>query len=148
MTRAVRSNPASLKHVSALRIIDRDGMVRWSRAVEEEDRPLGDAPRLLAVGPGTVNFEEPSWPIFGSAGRGEVVYPLGGVACAGCHTGEATMRVGVLQLTVDEPSLRNEVALVFLRGLAGLLAFCRVDAGDRRLSLALRAFLTAAARPG
>ncbi len=140
-TWAVRNNPVVLKHVAALRIIDRNGVVRWSRAVEEEDKPLADAPRLLAFGPGTVNFDEPKWPLpfFGEAGRGEVVYPLGGVQCAGCHAG-ATMRVGVLQLTVDEPSLRQEVALVFLRGLGGLWIFCVLLAIG--VSLALRTFLT------
>lgn len=141
-TWAVRNNPVVLKHVSALRILDRNGVVRWSRAVEEEDKPLADAPRLLAFGPGTVNFDEPKWPLpfFGESGRGEVVYPLGGVACAGCHQGQATMRVGVLQLTVDEPSLRQEVALVFLRGLGGLWIFCVLLAIG--VSVALRTFLT------
>jgi diguanylate cyclase (GGDEF)-like protein len=142
VTWAVRNNPVALKHVSALRVIDRDGLVRWSRAVEEEDRPLGEAPRLLAVGPGTVNFEEPKWPLpfLGEAGHGEVIYPLGGMGCATCHASPATMRVGVLQLTVDEPSLRQEVALVFLRGLGGLWLFCVLLAIG--VSVALRAFLT------
>jgi diguanylate cyclase (GGDEF)-like protein len=140
VTVAVRSNPDALKHVSALRVVDRDGIVRWSRAIEEEDKALSDAPRLLAVGPGTVNFEDPKWPLIGDAGRGEVIYPLGGVACAGCHVGEATMRVGVLELTVDAPSLRQEVALVFVRAFGGLLAFCLLLAVG--VSLALRAFLT------
>ncbi|MBL8953166.1 MAG: diguanylate cyclase [Myxococcaceae bacterium] len=142
VTWAVRNNPAMLKHVAALRIIDRDGVVRWSRSIEEEDKPLADAPRLLAFGPGTVSFDEPQWalPFFGESGRGEVVYPLGGVQCAGCHTGQATMRVGVLQLTVDEPSLRQEVALVFVRGLGGLWTFCVLLAIG--VSVALRIFLT------
>ncbi|MBK7858610.1 MAG: diguanylate cyclase [Archangiaceae bacterium] len=143
VTWAVRTNPTALKHAAALRVIDRDGVVRWSRRIEEEDRPLPDAPRLLAVGPGTVNFEAPKWPLpflGDQANRGEVVYPLGGVACAGCHVGQSTMRVGVLQLTVDEPSLRREVALVFLRGLGGLWLFWVLLAVG--VSLALRVFLT------
>src|SRR5207244_2001011 len=61
VTWAVRNNPVALKHVAALRVIDRDGVVRWSRAAEEEDKPLAEAPRLLAVGPGTVNFQDSKW---------------------------------------------------------------------------------------
>ena len=51
---------------------DRKGVVRWSRQVEEEDKPFADAARLLQGAPGRA---------------GEVLIPLGGVACAGCHVG-------------------------------------------------------------
>lgn len=114
VTNAVRSNWSGLQLVSDLRIIGRDGRVKWSRAIEEEDRPWNDAASLLAVPEGRATFEAPPRLLpMGSGGGGEVVYPLGGVACGGCHTGEATMRAGVLVLTVSEPALRTEVARVF-----------------------------------
>ncbi|MFZ5445018.1 MAG: diguanylate cyclase [Myxococcota bacterium] len=115
VTNAVRSNWSALKLVTELRIIGRDGRVKWSRHIEEEDKALPEASRLLATGEGQARFEAPRGPFPWSAGGGgEVLYPLGGVSCGGCHTGEATLRTGVLQLTIDEPALRTEVAAVFL----------------------------------
>lgn len=112
VTNAVRSSWSAMKLVTGLRIVGGDGQVRWSRNIEEEDRPWKDAGRLLAVTAGRANFSTPTLPWVGGGG-GEVVYPLGGAGCGGCHTGDATMRTGVLQLTVDEPALRSEVAHVF-----------------------------------
>jgi diguanylate cyclase (GGDEF)-like protein len=114
VTNAVRSNWAALKLVTGLRIVGGDGTVRWSRRIEEEDKPWPDAQRLLATAAGQATFAGPSspWPWSSGAG-GEVIYPLGGVACGGCHTGASTLRTGVLQLTVDEPALRGEVTRVF-----------------------------------
>lgn len=114
VTNAVRSNWSALKLVGDMRIIGRDGRVKWSRRIEEEDKPWAQSDRLMAISGGQATFEAPSSPFPWSAGGGgEVLYPLGGVACAGCHTGEATLRTGVLQLTIDEPALRTEVAQVF-----------------------------------
>ncbi len=114
VTNAVRSHWGALKLVTDLRIIGADGVVRWSRRIEEEDKPWPAAERLLATGAGQASFDGPArpWPWSSGAG-GEVIYPLGGVACGGCHTGPSTLRTGVLQLTVDEPALRGEVAKVF-----------------------------------
>ncbi len=115
VTNAVRSNWSALKLVTDLRIVGRDGKVKWSRRIEEEDKPWPDAARLLAIGEGRAVFEAPSSPFPWSHGAGgEVLYPLGGVACGGCHTGESTLRAGVLQLSIDEPALRTEVAQVFI----------------------------------
>lgn len=114
VTNAVRSNWSALQLVSDLRIVGRDGQVKWSREIEEEDKPFANASSLLNVAEGRATFEAPSawWPWSSGAG-GEVLYPLGGVSCGGCHTGESTMRVGVLALRVSEPKLRTEVARVF-----------------------------------
>ena len=115
VTNAVRSNWSALKLVTELRIIGRDGQVKWSRKIEEEDKPWPAATQLLSIGEGQATFEAPSSPFPWSRGAGgEVLYPLGGVACGGCHTGPSTLRTGVLQLTVDEPALRTEVANVFI----------------------------------
>ncbi|PZR10161.1 MAG: diguanylate cyclase [Archangium gephyra] len=114
VTNAVRSNWSALQVVSDLRIVGRDGQVKWSREIEEEDKPFANASALLNVAEGRATFEAPSaWLPWSSGAGGEVLYPLGGVACGGCHTGESTMRVGVLALRVSEPKLRTEVARVF-----------------------------------
>ncbi len=115
VTNAVRSNWSALKLVTDLRIVGRDGKVKWSRRIEDEDKPWPDAARLMSIAQGQATFAAPSSPLPWSRGAGgEVLYPLGGVACGGCHSGESTLRTGVLQLTIDEPALRTEVAQVFI----------------------------------
>lgn len=124
VTNAVRSDWAAMKLVSELRIVDHEGVVRWSRRIEEEDRPHPEAARLAQVTVGRATFEGGPglWPWSGGGG-GEVLYPLGGAACGGCHTGEATMHTGALQLVIGEPALRREVADVFSRATGFVLAF-------------------------
>lgn len=124
VTSAMRADWSTLTLVSELRIVDGQGVVRWSRRIEEEDRPHAEAPRLAAVTDVTARFSSPgtTWPWSGGVG-GEVLLPLGGVACGGCHVGLSTLRTGVLQLTVDEPSLRGSVAHVFRRALSLVVAF-------------------------
>ncbi len=139
VTYAIRSNATAVRFVSSLRVIGADGSVRWSKKVEEEDRPAPKGAEVLREAVGAAHFIEPERAIVAGRG-GEVVYPLGGVACAGCHKGEATMRTGVLHLTLDESSLRNEVTQVFLGTLSGVIVFalCLLVA----VIVALRAFLT------
>lgn len=122
VTNAVRSDWAGMKLVTDLRILDRDGVVRWSQRIEEEDRPSPDAARLAAVPVGRTTFNTASAP-WARTGSGEVVLPLGGAACGGCHTGDATMRTGTLQLVVGESQLRSEVADLFFRATGFVLAF-------------------------
>lgn len=141
VTNAVRSNWSALNLVSDLRILGRDGSVKWSRRIEEEDKPWPDSQRLLSIAEGQATFEAPSSPFPWSSGAGgEVLYPLGGVACGGCHTGEATLRSGVLQLTIDEPALRTEVAQVFLNASWFLSLFVLTLAAT--VVLAVRAFVS------
>lgn len=123
VTNAVRSDWSAMKLVTELRIVDRQGVVRWSRRIEEEDKVLPDAQRLLAVTAGRASFETPPGLSPFGGGGGDVVYPLGGVACGGCHTGEATMRAGVLQLVVGESALRRQVAEVFFQATGFVVAF-------------------------
>jgi diguanylate cyclase (GGDEF)-like protein len=107
VTQTLRSGWASQPNVATLRIIDPAGVVRWSRDIEEEDKPLPDAQRLLS-----------------GTGRGnEVVIPLGGMECAGCHTGDATMKAGVLQLAVAEATLRQQVTEGFWSALRIVFVF-------------------------
>ena len=99
VTQTMRSGWATQANISSLRILDRKNVVRWSRKIEEEDKPVEVLARPVAT-------------------RGtEVTLPLGGVACAGCHVGESTMRAGVLQLTVEEASLQQSVAGGFIQAL-------------------------------
>lgn len=120
VTQMLRQAVPGQKRIAELRVLGRDGTVRWSKRIEEEDKVLVGAERLLSVGPNSVRFEQPPflpW-LPGAGGRGgEVLLPLGGVACAGCHLGETTMRSGVLQLTIEERTLRGEVAEAFLSAL-------------------------------
>ena len=141
VTNAVRSNWSALKLVTDLRILGRDGQVKWSRRIEEEDKAWPDSKRLLAIGEGQATFEAPSSPFPWSDGAGgEVLYPLGGVACGGCHTGQSTLHTGVLQLTIDEPALRTEVAQVFINASWFLTAF--VLALGITVVLAVRVFVS------
>jgi diguanylate cyclase (GGDEF)-like protein len=136
VTALVRSEVQSRRAMTALRILTPAGVVRWSNRIEEEDKALAGAERLLAqntvastqgeLGPGE--------------GKIEVLYPLGGVACAGCHTGEATLKSGVLQLVVEEPTLRSEVAQVFAGALSSVVVL--ILALTLATWLSLRTYLT------
>lgn len=141
VTNAVRSDWSALKRVTGLRIIGRDGKVKWSRKIEEEDKPWPEAARVLAIEAGRATFDAPAalapW---SSGGGGEVLYPLGGVACGGCHTGESTLRTGVLELTIDEPALRTEVAKVFVNATWFITLFVLVLGSV--VVLAVRAYVS------
>ncbi|MHB8873924.1 MAG: GGDEF domain-containing protein [Myxococcaceae bacterium] len=126
VTEAFRSDWKMFRHVSHLRVLDGQGIVRWSRKVEEEGKPLPGAERLLAAG---------SEAVVGERGRAEVVRPLGGLACAGCHAGVTNMKVGVVQLAIDEPSLQREVTRLFGIALWSVLGFMAVVTGATVLSL-------------
>ncbi len=130
VTEVVRSHWKMFRYVSDLRILDRRGVVRWSRRIEEEGKTLPDAARLLSVGPETHSGERGA----------EVVRPLGGMACAGCHPGEATMKAGVLQLTIDQTALKAEVRSVFEGAMSSLLGFAALLSFVTALSL--RVYLT------
>jgi diguanylate cyclase (GGDEF)-like protein len=138
VTAIVRSDWSGLKVASEIRIIGADGAVRWSRRIEEEDKAFAEAARVKDVKEGQASFSAPSvlWP-WGKGGGGEVLYPLGGVSCGGCHTGASTLRTGVLQLTVEEPSLRHQVSEVFAQALWSVLVFTIALVGAVALSLRL-----------
>lgn len=138
VTAIVRSDWSGLKVASEIRIVDQAGLVRWSRRIEEEDKSFGDAARVKDITQGQATFTTPPtfWP-WGKGGGGEVLYPLGGVSCGGCHTGDSTLRTGVLQLTVEEPSLRQQVSEVFASALWSVLVFTIALVAAVALSLRL-----------
>lgn len=128
VSEAFRSDWSVFGYVEDLRVLDRAGVVRWSRRIEEEGRRLPDSDRILAAATSLTMID---------GRRAELVRPLGGVACAGCHAGEATMRAGVVHLTIDEPALRREVADVFQKALESVLWFALAIAVATGLSLHL-----------
>jgi diguanylate cyclase (GGDEF)-like protein len=138
VTSIVRSDWSGLGLATELRVLDAKGVTRWSRRIEEEDKPFPDAARLLDARQGQATFAAPAsvFP-WSSGGGGEVVYPLGGVACGGCHTGPATLKTGVLHLTVAEPSLRARVSSVFLAALWSIGGFSIVLVAAVAISLRL-----------
>ena len=123
---AFRSDWKLFRHVSNLRVLDSHGTVHWSRDAQEEGKPLAGAERLTAVSTETVTTE---------GGHAWVVRPLGGMACAGCHTGELAMKVGVLEVAIDQPSLQREVTRVFSAAMWSVLLFIVVLSGATAVSL-------------
>jgi diguanylate cyclase (GGDEF)-like protein len=117
---AFRSDSRLLQDVGVMRVLDRDGKVRWSRRVEEVGQRWPDAQRLLAAPAGSR--------VTVHSGATEVVRPLGGVECAGCHAAHA-LDLGVLQLTLEGPKLQQDVGEVFTRALWSLLALALVLLG-------------------
>jgi diguanylate cyclase (GGDEF)-like protein len=138
VTAIVRSDWSGLKVASDIRVLDSSGVTRWSRRIEEEDKPFAEAARLLDARTGQASFAAPDsvWP-WSRGGGGEVIYPLGGVSCGGCHTGAETLKTGVIHLTVEEPSLRAQVSDVFLSALWSILGFTVVLVAAVALSLRL-----------
>lgn len=100
------------EHVDQLRVIDRNGVIRWSQRAEEQGGLAPDAARLLA--------EPVQGPVQVHEGRAEVVRQLGGTDCAACHA-DSPSNLGVLQVTVAQPQLRQSVASVFGRAMLSVL---------------------------
>lgn len=92
------------KNVRSARVTDDAGVVRWSRNVEEEGKTLATLPS----------------PESGAKGV-QVTLPLGGMECAGCHKG-ASMKVGTLSLTVEQPKLQHQITTVFGGAMTSVLA--------------------------
>ncbi|MDQ3266581.1 MAG: diguanylate cyclase [Myxococcota bacterium] len=130
VTQALRSDWSMFQYVQELRILDRQGTVSWSRKLEEEGRPLPGAEQILGRSTRVEGTRDGQW---------QIVRPLGGVACAGCHPTH-TMKVGVLALTINQPKLQQEVTGVFQSALAAVLIFGGVLALATGISL--RLFLT------
>ncbi len=102
---AMRADGQPMGHVRDLRILGRDGVVRWSRRVEERGTRHAEAERILRLE--------------AVPGR-EVIRPLGGMECASCHTKDAFL-VGALELSIDEPKLVRDVSSLYRSALWGVL---------------------------
>ena len=116
-----------------------DGRIRWSRQREEEGRRHAEAERLTAPAPETARTSEHGT---------EVVRPLGGPECAGCHTGDAAQRLGVLQVRLSEPALQHQLTGVFSYALLAVLVLGGILALATRALAALLPHPPAASADG
>ncbi len=96
-----------LESVQALRVVDDQGIIRWSRHPAEQGGHVADAQRLLATPPEGAMFPE----------SGEYVRPLGGQACARCH-GDKGARRGAVQVSITKPRQVEDVGRFFTAVLA------------------------------
>ncbi|HEY3451916.1 MAG TPA: diguanylate cyclase [Myxococcales bacterium] len=102
--------------VSVLRVIDREGRIRWSRRIEEVGTALPDAKRILSAPPQGAT----------DTGKGEYVRPLGGMVCARCHGGDA-FKVGAVQAVIARPRIEDDLTgfyrgvLIFVGAVLALL---------------------------
>jgi diguanylate cyclase (GGDEF)-like protein len=108
------SDTRLLRSVAELRVLTPGGRIRWSRQRSEEGTVHPEAARLTAPTPETAR----------SAREGtEVVRPLGGSDCIGCHTGDSAQRLGVLQVRLSEPQLSRQLSSVFQGAMGATLVF-------------------------
>ncbi|MDY7224796.1 GGDEF domain-containing protein [Hyalangium rubrum] len=103
-----------LRSVAELRVLTPDGRIRWSRRRGEEGSVHPESARLTTPTPERARS--------GREGT-EVVRPLGGAECTGCHTGEAAYRMGTLQVRLSEPLLSRQLSGVFHVTLVATLLF-------------------------
>ncbi|MBZ4333689.1 diguanylate cyclase [Corallococcus interemptor] len=108
------SDTRLFRSVEDVRVLTPDGRIRWSRRPAEQGHPHPEAARLSATGPETARSSEHGT---------EVVRPLGGPECSGCHTGEAAQRMGVLQVRLGEPALTRQLQTVFQDALGAMVLF-------------------------
>jgi len=108
------SDTRLLRSVADLRVMTPQGTIRWSRKRGEEGSPHPESARMTAPTPETAR----------SAREGtEVVRPLGGAECTGCHTGDSAQRLGVLQVRLSEPLLSRQLTGVFQLAMGSTLMF-------------------------
>lgn len=120
------SDTRLFRSVEDLRVLAPDGRIRWSRHPEEQGRVHPESVRLTAPGPETARSND----------RGtEVVRPLGGPECSGCHDGDEAQRMGVLQVRMTEPALHRQLQEVFRSALGAMVVFAGMLALVTWLSL-------------
>jgi methyl-accepting chemotaxis protein len=125
----LRSEYKMLGQAAVLRIVDRDGHVRWSRRPEEVGSTIPDAARLLsASAQGNADVA-----------TGEYVRPLGGMTCARCHPTNA-FSVGAVQVVVSRPAMADDMRVLF-QAVVAFLAFLSA-AVALALGVALRRLVT------
>jgi diguanylate cyclase (GGDEF)-like protein len=125
----MRSNWQTFQSLAQLRVVNAEGVVRWSREASEENKKLPDW--VLPSGSATGSVQT----------KGNLIQlsrPLGGMDCAGCHPDHA-MTVGTLLLSARKPRLQEELTGAFETAFSGLLLFSLVIAAATAFSL--QAFL-------
>ncbi|EAU61993.1 diguanylate cyclase [Stigmatella aurantiaca] len=131
VSEVISSNTLLLRSVKELRILAPTGQIRWSRERGEEGQVLPGHARLAET--------VPSGQIHASGTGTELLQPLGGAECSGCHTAH-TASLGMLQLRVSEPRLSRQLTEGFLFVVTGAMLFVGLLALVTTLSL--RFFIT------
>jgi diguanylate cyclase (GGDEF)-like protein len=98
------------QHVQGLRVVDPDGVVRWSRVPSEVGQALPEGADFVPSRAEAVRVTD---------GNVQVVRALRGADCQSCHRTEATL--GYLQVTVGPPAVHQEVQAVFGLGLQAVV---------------------------
>lgn len=99
-----------LAHVRHLRVLDRDGTIRYSRTPSEVGQRLPAAETVLATPPEGMLDEK----------TGVYVRPLGGEGCVRCHDG-AEQSMGAVQVSVSDPRLSRDVRGLFRGAVIAIL---------------------------
>ncbi|HZI15710.1 MAG TPA: diguanylate cyclase [Myxococcus sp.] len=110
----LRSDTRLFRTVEDVRVLTPDGRIRWSRRPQEVGTVHAEARRLTAPGPEAARSVE---------GMTEVVRPLGGPECGGCHTEGEVPGASVLQMRMTEPALHQQLTEVFGGALWTMVAF-------------------------
>jgi diguanylate cyclase (GGDEF)-like protein len=108
------SDTRLLRSVAEARVLTPDGRIRWSRQRGEEGTLHPESTRLTVPTPETARTAKEGT---------EVIRPLGGAECLGCHTGDSAQRLGVLQVRLSEPLLSRQLSAVFHVVLVATLLF-------------------------
>jgi diguanylate cyclase (GGDEF)-like protein len=111
---ALAADTRLFRSVEDLRVVLPDGRIRWSRRTKEQGHPHPQAPRLTEPGPERARTSESGT---------EVVRPLGGPECSGCHAGESGQHMGALQVRLGEPALHRQLQAVFQNALGSMVLF-------------------------
>ncbi|RKH31864.1 GGDEF domain-containing protein [Corallococcus sicarius] len=120
------SDTRLFRSVEDLRVLMPNGRIRWSRRPAEQGHPHPEAERLSATGPETARSSEHGT---------EVVRPLGGPECSGCHASDSAQRMGVLQVRLGEPAMHRQLQAVFRDALGAMVLFVGILALVTWLSL-------------
>ncbi|NVJ19295.1 diguanylate cyclase [Myxococcus sp. AM010] len=114
VTEVMRSDTRLFRSVEDVRVLTPDGRILWSRRTGEEGTTHPEAARLTAPGPERARSV---------ARMTEVIRPLGGPECAGCHTAGDVPGASILQLRMAEPALHQELSSVFGAALGSMGLF-------------------------
>ncbi|MFY1828538.1 diguanylate cyclase [Myxococcus fulvus] len=114
VTEVLHSDTRLFRSVEDVRVLTADGTIRWSRNPSEVGTKHREAARLTRPGPETARSAD---------GVTEVVRPLGGPECGGCHTRGEVPGESVLQMRMLEPALHQQLTHVFGGALASMALF-------------------------
>jgi diguanylate cyclase (GGDEF)-like protein len=113
--------------VDNVRVVNRAGIVRWSRRTEEQGQPATGFEKAWLEGPqGTLH-------------ENTFTLPVGGASCAACHVGDS-MHLGAVQLQLAPPKRLGELDEIYRLAMGGTLTLSALFLVA--LSWALRRYVT------